>query len=192
MPDQARLIDRRGALSLGANTLSAAGVLAVLGVATPRSAIAKAAPSQDVALLNAAIALEHEGIAAYQLGAESGLLTPDVLKTAVTFQGHHKQHRDELAAAVRRLGGQPAAAKALSAYAADLGAASLKDQLGVLRLALKLERGAANAYLGLIPSLAQTDFHVLAARMAGDEAFHAAMLGAALGEAIPQKALIFG
>ncbi len=185
-------LDRRAALTLGANTLSAAGLLAVLGAATPRQAFAAAAPAQDVALLNAAIALEHEGIAAYQLGAESGLLTPDVLKTAVTFQGHHKQHRDDLAAAVRRLGGQPPAAKALGAYAADLGAASLKDQTGVLRLALKLERGAANAYLGLIPSLGQTDFHVLAARMAGDEAFHAATLGAALGEAIPQKALMFG
>ena len=105
MPDPSRALDRRAALGLGATTLSAAGLLAVLGVATPRNAFAAAASSQDVALLNAAIALEHEGIAAYQLGAESGLLTPDVLKTAVTFQGHHKQHRDELAAAVRRIRG---------------------------------------------------------------------------------------
>ena len=87
MTDQT--LDRRAALTLGATTLSAAGMLAVLGAATPRSAFAAAAPSQDVALLNAAIALEHEGIAAYQLGAESGLLTPGVLKTAVIFQGHH-------------------------------------------------------------------------------------------------------
>ncbi|KRB44419.1 ferritin-like domain-containing protein [Phenylobacterium sp. Root700] len=192
MTDQMRFIDRRAALALGTSTLSAAGVLAVLGVATPRSAFAAGAPTQDVQLLNAAIALEHEGIAAYQIAAESGLLTPDVLKIGITFQGHHKQHRDDLASAVRRLGGQPVAAKALSAYATDLGAGSLKDQTGVLKLALKLERGAANAYLGLIPSLDQTDFHVLAARMAGDEAFHAATLGNALGEAIPQKALIFG
>ncbi|MBT9472024.1 MAG: ferritin-like domain-containing protein [Pseudomonadota bacterium] len=192
MTDQMRFIDRRAALALGTSTLSAAGVLAVLGVATPRRAFAAGAPTQDVQLLNAAIALEHEGIAAYQIAAESGLLTPDVLKIGITFQGHHKQHRDDLASAVRRLGGQPVAAKALSAYATDLGAGSLKDQTGVLKLALKLERGAANAYLGLIPSLDQTDFHVLAARMAGDEAFHAATLGNALGEAIPQKALIFG
>lgn len=192
MTDQKRFMDRRAALAVGASTLSAAGVLAVLGVATPRSAVAAGAPTQDVQLLNAAIALEHEGIAAYQIAAESGLLTPDVLKIGITFQGHHKQHRDDLASAVRRLGGQPVAAKALSAYAADLGAGSLKDQAGVLKLALKLERGAANAYLGLIPSLDQTEFHVLAARMAGDEAFHAATLGNALGEVIPQKALIFG
>jgi rubrerythrin len=191
MTDHLRNADRRAALG-GAALLSAGGLLAVLGAATPRQARAAANPSQDVQLLNAAIALEHEGIAAYQLGAESGLLTKDVLAIAVTFQGHHKQHRDALEAAVRRLGGQPAAAKTNAAYAADLGAASLKDQAGVLRLALKLERGAANAYLGLIPSLGETDFHALAARMAGDEAFHAATLGNALGEAIPAKALMFG
>jgi hypothetical protein len=192
MTPDVRALDRRKALALGANTLSAAGVLAVLGSATPRGAHAAAAPAQDVALLNAALALEHEGISAYQLGAESGLLVPEVLKVAVTFQGHHKQHRDALAGAVRRLGGRPVEPKPLSAYAADLGAAGLKDQTGVLRLALKLERGAANAYLGLIPSLAGTDLHVLAARMAGDEAFHAAVLGGALGEAVPSQALIFG
>lgn len=188
----ARTLDRRAALSAGVQTLSAAGVLAVLGAASPRGARAQAAPAQDVQLLNAAIALEHEGIAAYQIAAESGLLTPAVLKIGVTFQGHHKQHRDALASAVRRLGGQPVAAKALGDYAGELGAGGLKDQTGVMKLALKLERGAANAYLGLIPSLGESDLHVLAARMAGDEAFHAAILGNALSEAIPQNALIFG
>lgn len=192
MFDQPQNPRRRAALASGASLLSAGGVLAVMGVATPRNAWAASHPAQDVALLNAAIALEHEGIAAYQLGAESGLLTPDVLKIGLTFQSHHKGHRDALAAAVRRLGGKPVEAKALAAYASDLGASGLKDQAGVLRLALKLERGAANAYLGLIPSLEATEFHVLAARMAGDEAFHAATLGAALGEAIPVNPLIFG
>ena len=192
MTDQVRILDRRAALAAGAQTLSAAGVLAVLGMAAPRGARAAAASSQDVQLLNAAIALEHEGIAAYQIAAESGLLTPDVLKVGVAFQGHHKQHRDALAAAVRRLGSEPVAAKPLGDYAKALGASGLKDQAGVMWLALKLERGAANAYLGLIPSLGQNDLHVLAARMAGDEAFHAALLANALSEAIPQNALIFG
>jgi rubrerythrin len=192
MTSRAAFLDRRAALTAGARTLSVAGVLAVFGSAMPNEGLAAGAPAKDVPLLNAAIALEHEGIAAYQIGAESGLLTPDVLKVAVAFQSHHKQHRDELAAAVRRLGGAPASAKALGEYAADLGAGSIKDQTGVLRLALKLERGAANAYLGLIPSLGRTDFHLLAARMAGDEAFHAATLANALGEPIPPSALIFG
>jgi hypothetical protein len=148
--------------------------------------------AQDAQLLNAALSLEYEGIAAYQIGAESKLLTPAVLKVAVTFQGHHKQHRDDLIGAIKRLGGAPAKEKPLSDFAKELDTASLKDQAGVLRLALKLERGATNAYLGLIPSLDQSDLYVLAARTAADESFHAAVLGQVLGEAIPQKAPMFG
>lgn len=192
MTDSPLLLDRRAALSGAGRTLSAAGLAVLFGGALPVSAAAAADPGQDAQLLNAAIALEHEGIAAYQIGAESGLLTPDVLKTAVLFQGHHKQHRDELAAAVRRLGGNPVDTKPVAAYASDLGAGSLKDQAGVLGLALKLERGAANAYLGLIPSLDATDLHLLAARMAGDEAYHAAILASALGQPVPARGLIFG
>ncbi|WP_293858639.1 ferritin-like domain-containing protein [Sphingomonas sp. SCN 67-18] len=185
-------LSRRAALGATATTLSGAGLMAMLGSSAPALALAKQDPAQDVALLNAAIGLEHEGISAYQIGAESGLLAQPVLALAVTFQGHHKQHRDELIAAVRRLGGEPVAAKSMADYAADLNAGSIKDQAGVLALALKLERGAANAYLGLIPSLGANEFHLLAARMAGDEAFHAAILGNALGEAVPEKGLMFG
>jgi demethoxyubiquinone hydroxylase (CLK1/Coq7/Cat5 family) len=192
MTDTLRALTRRTALGATATTLTGAGLFAMLGSTAPALARVAEDAKQDVQLLNAAISLEHEGIGAYQIGAESGLLTKDVLALAVTFQGHHKQHRDELIAAVRRLGGTPPPAKALGEYAADLGAASIKDQAGVLRLALKLERGAANAYLGLIPSLGANEYHVLAARMAGDEAFHAAVLGNALGVAVPQKALMFG
>ena len=193
MTEQNPIMSRRTALTASASTLTGAGLFALMGSATPALARnRKARPGQDVDLLNAAIGLEHEGIGAYQIGAESGLLAPEVLKLAIIFQDHHKQHRDELIAAVHRLGGKPAETKLLSDYAADLGAASLKDQASVLNLALNLERGAANAYLSLIPSLGASEFHQLAARMAGDEAFHAAILGNALGIAVPQKALMFG
>ncbi|MBN9533031.1 MAG: ferritin-like domain-containing protein [Alphaproteobacteria bacterium] len=184
---------RRGILTAGA-TLSAAGALALMDL--PARAAGKAAAggntAQDVQLLNAALALEDEGIAAYQIGAESKLLTPDVLKVAVTFQGHHKTHRDDLIAAIKRLGGKPVEPKKLGDYAKELNAASLKDQTGVLRLALKLETGATNAYLGIIPSLGESDLYLLAARTAGDEAFHAGVLGHVLGVPVPQKAPLFG
>ncbi len=183
---------RRTILTGTAATLSAAGALALLGQSAFGAAAGHANAAQDVQLLNAALGLEDEGIAAYQIGAESKLLTADVLKIAVTFQGHHKQHRDDLIAAIKRLGGKPVEPKALSGYATELNASSLKDQAGVLRLALKLERGATNAYLGLIPSLDQSDLYLLAARTAADESFHAAVLGNALGEAIPEKAPMFG
>jgi bacterioferritin (cytochrome b1) len=185
---------RRSILSGSAAALSAAGMLALLNTSARAAGIPakNGNAAQDAQLLNAALSLEYEGIAAYQIGAESKLLTPDVLKVAVTFQGHHKQHRDDLIAAIRRLGGTPANTKSTPDYAKELDTASLKDQAGVLRLALKLERGATNAYLGLIPSLDQSDLYVLAARTAADESFHAAVLGQVLGEAIPQKAPMFG
>lgn len=182
----------RRSILVGVTTLSAAGLVALLGSSLPAEAKRPNRPGQDVQLLNAALALEHEGIAAYQIAAESGLLSADVLKVGITFQSHHKTHRDDLAAAIRRLGGQAATSKSIAEYAAALGAAALKTQNDVLKLALQLERGAANAYLGLIPSLEATEFHLLSARMAGDEAFHAAILGNALNEPIPQKAPIFG
>lgn len=195
MIEQTGSSSRRRVLTGAVTTLSAAGALALLGqpaLAARHHAVKHANTAQDVQFLNAALGLEDEGIAAYQIGAESKLLTADVLKIAITFQGHHKQHRDDLIAAVKRLGGKPIEPKSLSDYATELGAASLKDQAGVLRLALKLERGAANAYLGLIPSLDQSGLYLLAARTAADEAFHAAVLGNALGEPVPSQAPMFG
>ena len=184
---------RRAILSSAGKTLSIAGVAAIAGgcVSGAYSSATANEVSQDVGILNAAIALEHEGIAAYQIAATSGLLQPAVVEIGVAFQGHHKGHRDVLVKAVRDLGGKPAEENSLDEYAKSLNAASLKNQEDVLRLALKLERGAANAYLGLIPSLG-VDYHQVAAQMAGDEAYHSAILANALGEPIPSNALIFG
>ena len=93
--------------------------------------------------------------------------------------------------AVRTLGGTPVEAKSTDEYIRDLNVAALRNQTDVLRLALRLERGAANAYLSLIPSMS-ADYHQVAARLAGDEAFHAAILANALGEPIPTTPLMFG
>lgn len=163
----------------------------VHGAMAQSSAAPAADAGQDVQILNAAIALEHEGIAAYQIAAGSGLLQPAVVQVGVTFKDHHEGHRDVLVAAVRTLGGTPVEAKSTDEYIRDLDVASLRNQTDVLRLALRLERGAANAYLSLIPSMS-ADYHQVAARLAGDEAFHAAILANALGEPIPTMPLMFG
>jgi hypothetical protein len=52
-----------------------------------------AAGAADLKILNVALGLEHEAIAVYQAGSESGLLARAVLDVAVLFQGQHKQHR---------------------------------------------------------------------------------------------------
>lgn len=160
---------------------------------TPRPA--RAAPdvtSISVDILNVALALEHEAIAACQLGATSGLLQKPVLDVAVSFQGHHKAHRDALVATIRKLGGTPVADKPIDDYARALGASGLKSQNDVLMLAARLELGAANAYLGVIPSFTDRGLAQVSARLAADETMHWAALTSALAQPLPRSALAFG
>src|SRR5262245_45417195 len=171
-------------------TLSVAAIALLAG----NDALAQgaAAGMQDVNILNVALGLEHEAINAYQIGAQSGLLTKPVLDVAVLFQSHHKGHRDALIATIRKLGGTPVAAKSDAEVAKALNAASLKSQADVLRLAQRLERGAANAYIGVIPSFGDRTLAQVSARLAADEASHWAVLTEALKEPLPSKALSFG
>ena len=146
----------------------------------------------DVNTLNVALGLEHEAINAYQLGAESGLLEKPVLQVAVLFQSHHKVHRDALASTIQKLGGKPVEEKSMNDYAMALNAGSLKNQGDVLHLAARLEKGAANAYLGVIPSFGDNGLKQVSARLAADETMHWTALASALGENLPTKALTFG
>jgi rubrerythrin len=132
----------------------------------------------DARILNTALGAELEAIAAYQLGAESGLLEKPVLKLAVTFQGQHKQHAELLAATVTKLGGKPTLKK--EKY--DFSGQKLKTQADVLRFAASLEQGAVSAYLGAVPLFTNRDLSKAAASILGDEAMHWAVLRQALGE----------
>ncbi len=91
----------------GGLVLSGAAV-ALLAGNDALAAKAGGSKAGDIQILNTAIGAELEAIAAYQLGAESQLLTKPVLDLAVTFQGHHKQHVALLASTVEKLGGKAA------------------------------------------------------------------------------------
>ena len=138
-----------------------------------------------------ALALEHQGINAYTLGAKSGLLQKPVLDIALKFQDDHKMHRDLLIATIGKLGGKAVEEKSLDVYAKALNASQLKSQEDVLKLALSLELGASNAYLGVIPSFKDHAFAQVAARLAADEVAHWAVLNNALALPLP-KAMFFG
>ena len=133
----------------------------------------------DVNILNSAIAAELEAIAAYQLGADSKLLSKPVLELALTFQGHHRAHVALLSSTVEKLGGKPAAVKAKYDFPVD----QLKAELDVLKFAAKLEQGAVSAYLGAVPLFGNRDLAKAAASILGDEAMHWAVLRQAMGEA---------
>jgi rubrerythrin len=137
-------------------------------------------PAGDVAILNTALGLEYQAIAAYQVGAESGLLKKPVLDVAVQFQGDHKQHAQLLSSTITKLGGTPVQPKTAAAY--KFPVEKLKNQADVLRFAAGLEKGAASAYLGAVPALGNKDLAKAAASIMGDEAMHWAVLRNALGE----------
>lgn len=177
--------------------LGTSGTLSAVAVAllSGREALAQGMASdagRDVSILNVALGLEHEAINAYQLGATSGLLQKPVLDIAVRFQGHHKAHRDALIAAIRKMGGTPVAAMSLQDYARALDAEKLKTQADVLALASRLELGATNAYLGVIPSFESHELAHVAGRLAADETMHYTVLTSALGRPLPERALSFG
>lgn len=184
---------RRSVLGLGGAMLSAAAIAALADTPAAIAAAAGSATEGDVAILNVALGLEHEAIAAYSIGAGSGLLSPEVTSLAVVFQSHHKEHRDALAATITKLGGKPVAAMADADYAKKLDVANtVKSATDVLKLAQRLEKGAANAYIGVIPSLGSHDLAKVAAQLAADEVSHWTLLTSALQDAYPPKAFLFG
>src|SRR6185436_18970428 len=168
---------RRAFLGKSGLLLSGAAVALMAG----NDALAANAKSveSDVRVLNTALGAELEAIAAYQVGAESGLLQKPVLDLAVTFQGHHKEHADLLSKTVAKLGGKPVAAKTKYTFPVE----TLKTQADVLRFAATLEKGAVSAYLGAVPLFGNRDLAKAAASILGDEAMHWAILRNALGEA---------
>ena len=172
LPARRAFLGRSGLLLSG-------GAVALLAGRDSLAAKSGASAENDVSILNSALASELEAIAAYQVGAESGLLQKPVLDLAVTFQGHHGEHAAVLSRTISKLGGKPVAAKAKY----DFPTASLKTQADVLRFAAKLEQGAVSAYLGAVPLFANRDLSKAAASILGDEAMHWAVLRNALGEA---------
>jgi rubrerythrin len=168
---------RRAFLGKSGLLLSGAAVALLAG----RDALAAKgdkSTESDVRILNSALGAELEAIAAYQVGAESGLLQKTVLDLAVTFQGHHKEHADLLSTTITKLGGKAVSAKSRYGFPTE----TLKTQADVLRFAATLEKGAVSAYLGAVPVFANRDLAKAAASILGDEAMHWAILRNALGE----------
>lgn len=182
IPSQSLFLSRRRAMSVSGAAVLSASAVALLGGRDALAAGAKVSAKEleaDVRILNTALGAELEAVAAYQVGAESGLLTKGVLPVAVLFQGHHKEHAAAIAKAVEKLGGKPVSAKEKYQFPVE----TLKAEADVLRFAAGLERGAISAYLGAVPLFADRALAQVAASILGDEAMHWAVLRQVLGEA---------
>jgi len=168
LPRRAFLFD-----SLNA-TLSVTAVALLTGCAGLSNAAGRSdgQAASDVRIRSTALGAEREAVAAYQLGADSGLLEPGVLKVAVSFQDHHKRHAELLTTTIRKLGGEPEQPPARY----DFPTEGLKRQQDVLEFAAGLERGAVSAYAGAVPLFAERDLAQVAASILADEAMHWAVL----------------
>lgn len=185
--------DRRAILKLAGLT-SATLVVGALG-ASPALAATKrggsATAGADVNVMQGALALEHEGIAAYKIAAGSGLLSQGTIAVASVFLGHHEGHRDALAKLIGQMGGKPLEPKSNAEYIQDLNIAALKSEADVVKFAAGLEQGATNAYVGQIAALKDPQIAHLFAQLGTDEAVHWALLNSAAGGSVPTPAFLF-
>lgn len=184
--------DRRQFLrTAGTATLSATAVAMLMGCESmARGTMAK--PAEDVKILNTALGLEYQAITAYQIGAEAGLLPAPALAAAVLFQSHHKEHAAALDATVRKLGGTPVGMPMKADVATAINAAAIKSASDILMVAARLEKGASDTYLSVIPAFSDAQLAKIAGRIAADETMHWTALQAVMQQALPPKALSFG
>ena len=133
-------------------------------------------------MLRTASSIENLAIAAYQIAIDSGLVTTAaVVSAAKLFQDHHRQHADLFQSTTRNMGGE-AFTKPNPAVLAQLKPTidALKDEQGVVRLALLLERAAAATYQAGVGTVTDRTLNVALMSVGGVEARHAAALAAAL------------
>lgn len=167
---------RRLFLNNSSKVLLSASAVALLGGKDVLAAGKPADVKSDIAILNVAVGLEYEGIAAYAIALQSGLLSPSHVKAATKFQDDHKAHNDALIGTIKKMGGTPVEGKSIAEYAKALEVDKLKNEDDVLSLAARLELGATNAYLSVIPALKDSQLAKIAGRLAAEEATHFALL----------------
>jgi len=192
-PASVRMPFSRRDFLTGASKLSVASIAMLAGI-SPKVFAADhiSAPYQDIVVLNEILGTEHEGIGTYQIFADGDVFKKDIRKTALIFQGHHKAHRDLLITTIQKLGGVPVKAKTNDEYAVDLDTAAITTQTDALTLLTKLEVGAANAYIGMLPFTTNRELAKMAGRITADEVMHWAVLMNTLQEPFPTSAMSFG
>ena len=172
-----KTVSRRQVLRAGGLSV-AAGVMAS---AIPAAAVKEPQYAGDLAILNVALGLEHQAIAAYDAGAKSKLLNADQLKIAVSFQNDHKRHRDVLTKFITHYGGTPVAPKA--SY--DFG--TITSATDIVKLAQSLEDGAMGAYLANAGNLVNREILNAAVPILEDEVRHNTVFKQLLGMDVTER-----
>lgn len=129
----------------------------------------------DVAVLEAAIALEQRAALAYAAFAEAGALGP----VAEHLSRQEQEHADGLIAALRGLGGSPPPRPEGAGDVPGLNEALRSG--GAAAFALELEAGAVATYHRALGQLTTPDLLLTVAGIMASEAQHLVVLRSALG-----------
>jgi len=132
----------------------------------------------DIAILNAALGLEHEAIGLYADALSRNLVPTGLREYAVEFKGAHEGHRDTQVEILRERG-----VTAVAPHKVDpIREAAAGD--AVIRRLLSIEAAAESAYLRLIGHIRTSDYLLSAGFIVVDEARHQTIWRRALGFSI--------
>ena len=132
----------------------------------------------DIAILNAALGLEHEAIGLYADALTRGLVPAGLREYAVEFKGAHEGHRDTQVEILRERG-----VTAVAPHKVDpIRETAAGD--AVIRRLLSVEAAAESAYLRLIGHIRTSDYLLSAGFIVVDEARHQTIWRRALGLSI--------
>ena len=132
----------------------------------------------DIAILNAALGLEHEAIGLYADALSRDLVPAGLREYAVEFKGAHEGHRDTQVEILRERG-----VTAVAPHKVDPIQETTAGDAVVRRL-LSVEAAAESAYLRLIGQIRTSDYLLSAGFIVVDEARHQTIWRRALGLSI--------
>lgn len=181
-------LNRRRFIQIGGMTVATAAVFAACGTddTTTKAAEggeddekgAKEGSENDIKILRTASSLEVLAADVYSTAMETGLVkTGAVIDAVKLFQSHHKEHADLFEGATKKLGGKPMEDPnpvLLQSLSEPIKA--LKDEKGVIELALMLEQAAAATYQSSAGQFKDRTLNTAAMSVGGVEARHVAVL----------------
>ena len=132
----------------------------------------------DIAILNAALGLEHEAIGLYADALSRDLVPAGLREYAVEFKGAHEGHRDTQVEILSERG-----VTAVAPHKVDPIQETTAGDAVVKRL-LSVEAAAESAYLRLIGQIRTSDYLLSAGFIVVDEARHQTIWRRALGLSI--------
>jgi hypothetical protein len=185
-------LNRRSLFRIGGVTIAGAAILAACGSdeddskagtsTTPSSK--PASGTDDVTLLRTVSSLEVLAVAVYQTAIDSGLVTTAAVGDAAKlFQSQHMEHAAFFQGLTTKAGGKPFTDPNPVVFDSIKPAiAALKDEKGVLALALSLEIAAAQSYQSGVGNVSDATLNKALMSVGVVEARHAAVISSVLGQ----------